>query len=366
MTTNTQTSYERIARDSTIEASHENEDEENKVGDTDFDETQDLRYDIDAIIDNSICPRFDRSKLYNWHTARFYSVIDIIGHPMYMKAKDVLVKHLSKLQQIEARQIAENGPEPDIASDSENEAENDDEVEGEESESSDSDDLELQAQNLKQLPSPNKTGPFRYGNHLPSKDDILNSYTESVKLRQKYFDDIAAKLTTDEEKQKLEVEKATLMKNLAHQRDVMLAKLGYSDSNNDDLQRRASLSDTADQNAFMISDDDEEGEAEEEEEESEEEKQETGVSSEVTGDITELKGSEAENIPVGQSLEVEGDIENGESEGEDDEEAEGDQPDGEDDGQEEPDEQAKEALIDLYTENDPNPESQEPQSDPTP
>lgn len=81
-------------------------DEENKIGDAvaETDSNKDLRYDIDAIIENSICPKYDKSKYYDWGTAQFYSVIDIIGHPMHKQAKMVLIRHLQRLEVMEKQQ----------------------------------------------------------------------------------------------------------------------------------------------------------------------------------------------------------------------------------------------------------------------
>jgi hypothetical protein len=158
--------------------------EERKIGDNPTDRSKDLRYNIDAIIENSVCPKFDKNKLYNWNTARIYSVIDIIGHPMHKQAKIVLSRHLQRLQMIEAQQAENNiGQE---------ETESEDFPEGEESESSgefDEESLQREANaQIKSIPRPGSnssgtSGPFKYGNQLPTKEQVIEQYNNTLVFR---------------------------------------------------------------------------------------------------------------------------------------------------------------------------------------
>ena len=262
--------YEKIARDSTLEGSQDWDDEEEgrKIGDTVADKNTDLRYDIDAILENSICPTFEKHKLYNWYTARIYSVIDIKWHPMYKQAKEVLKRHLKRLQQIEKEQMEQIDR-------SNNNDDND--TEGEESED-DSEDEEMPGTNYgisssHALPkpsgsSPGTHGPFKYGNSLPTKEQLLEQY-EKVKLfRAKQFEDMEKRLENEEEKQNLNKERIAFFKQLEMQKDQQLNSLNIAIQ--EAKQGRISTSSKEDEEAFKI-DNEEEDDAEGEEEEEEEE-----------------------------------------------------------------------------------------------
>ena len=330
-------SYEPIdARDSTIENTHDGDEEERKIGDTDIDESVDLRYDIEAICENSICPKFDRSRLYNWNKARFYSVIDIIGHPMIQKAKAVLVKHLHSLQQKEMREEAENGPENDDE-DTDSEAE-------EEEEESEDDEFELHGPGVRQIPGPNKSNQFRQGANIPSKEDILSGYAQNVEIREKYFNDAEKKLTSELEKEELRKEKEAFMKTLKNQRDTMLVMLGYDDQVDDTIRRRVSIPENVEPDAFIIDDDDEDDEEDDNNDEEGEQDNDEGEQDNDEGE-QDIEAEEQPSQDIEQS-----NIEIDEEEGLDDTENDQIHQNNDKDEIEEPSNEAENDLIEVKQE----------------
>lgn len=261
--------YEKIARDFTLEGTQDGDEEEGrKIGDNVADENKDLRYDIDAILENSICPQFDKHRLYNWYTARFYSVIDVKGHPMLKPAKAVLERHLKRLQQIEKEQMEQMaGPD-----------DNDDDTEGEESEDDSEDEEDVPGTNYgitasHALPkpsgsSPGTHGPFKYGNSLPTKEQFLEQYEKVKMFRAKQFEEMEKALDNEEDKQNLNKERIVFFKQLEYQRDQQLNNLNSMIQ--ESKQGRASIPSQEDEEAFKIDDEEDDGEEEEEEEEAEE------------------------------------------------------------------------------------------------
>jgi hypothetical protein len=208
--------------------------EEHKVGDNLTDRSKDLRYDIDAIIENSVCPKFDKRGLYNWNTARVYSVIDIIGHPMHMQAKIVLSRHLQRLQMIEAQQAENNNEQEELDSE--------DYPEGEESESSgefDEEALQREANaQIKGIPRPGSksagiSGLFEYGNQLPSKEQVIERYDSTVILRQQQFVEFEGKLE-EEQKEEFYLQKEQFFKQLFQQKEEMLLRISNKNSQIDE------------------------------------------------------------------------------------------------------------------------------------
>jgi hypothetical protein len=236
--------------------------DEHKVGDNLTDRSKDLRYDIDAIIENSVCPKFDKRGLYNWNIARVYSVIDIIGHPMHIQAKIVLSRHLQRLQMIEAQQAENNNEQAEVDSE--------DYPEGEESESSgefDEEALQKEANaQIKGIPRPgsnssNISGLNKYGNQLPSKEQVIEQYDKTVIFRQQQFVEFEARLE-EEKKEDFYQQKEQFFKQLFQQKEEMLLRI--SDRNSQ-----------VDEAAFSLGEDSgsEDSESEEEEEEKEDEQE---------------------------------------------------------------------------------------------
>jgi hypothetical protein len=203
----TEGSYEEIVRDSTLGTAHEgdydNDDEERKIGDEQTDRDSDKRYDIDAIIENSILPKYDPSKLYNWYHSRFYSVIDIVGHPMHNAAKIALSRHLQRLQAIEMQQARQNVNQGDSSS----------EGSGAEDAGFDHQQLRqrdgatasghmhpghhdhhghsMQVHNQHAGMTSATTGPFSYGNQQLTEEQVLKNFNEVIKMKSYEFEAMA-------------------------------------------------------------------------------------------------------------------------------------------------------------------------------
>lgn len=286
-------SYEQLARDSTVGASNPDEEnnEENKVGD--LEQSKDLRYNIDAIIENSICQKFDRNRLYNWHTARVYSVIDILNHPMHGPAKKVLTRHLERLQKIEAEQQLNN-----TTSDEETDGSGIYEEEEEESESEDEELNEqlrnIRAAKVKAIPRPSASsapppsGAFKYGNTLPTKSQVIDQYNTMVDFKIREFNQMEAKIP-EEQKAEFHRQKDQYLTNMKSQKDELLRQISQQPSQSN-LNGQEEIGE-----AFMIGNDEEEEEEEEveEEEESEEEKQ----TPQLLTKITEMSKDDSEEEP---------------------------------------------------------------------
>lgn len=197
---------------------------------------------------------------------------------MLKKAKQVLERHLKRLQQIEKEQMEQMAGADD----------NDDDTEGEESEDDEDDEDDIPGTNYgitssHALPkpsgsSPGTHGPFKYGNALPTKEQILEQYDKVRMFRAKQFDDMEKRLDNNEDKQNLNKERIAFFRQLEYQRDQQLSNLNLMIE--ESKQGRASVPSQEDEEAFKI--DDDEGEAEEEEEEQEvEDSQEVENSQEV-------------------------------------------------------------------------------------
>ena len=264
----TNQSYEKLARDSNIDGPEVDEEnlEERKIGDVISERGKDLRYDIDAIIENSICPKFDRQETYNWYTARIYSVIDIIGHPMHQLAKLVLEKHLERLQKIEAEQ-------QDQMIDDDTDSDNSEIYNEEEEEESEDEELNEEFKNLKEgemksIPKPAPTssaatsGPFKYGDNVPTKEQILEQYNSMVEFRTNQFHEMEKNIKDNAELQNFMIQKKEFFEKMEKQKNEMLEQINPP-LGDEHFHGQGEIDD-----AFKI---EEEGEYEEEEEESEEE-----------------------------------------------------------------------------------------------
>jgi hypothetical protein len=61
-------------------------------------------FNLDSIIENSCLPRFYWSHTYDWNMTRLFSIVDLDSHPMKEKAKVIIQKHLSRMQQMASPQ----------------------------------------------------------------------------------------------------------------------------------------------------------------------------------------------------------------------------------------------------------------------
>lgn len=297
-------SYEKVARNSTIEGTQDEiedelaEDEENKIGDTQTERNSDMRYDIEAILENSICPKFDKSKIYNWYTARFYSVIDILGHPMHRQAKMVLSRHLQRLKAIEDEHRKHN-PENELSSSSEGESSSSDDEEFDiEMRARDRLRLEGSAQKLPK-PQPGATmnsGSLGQARKQPSKEDVMKQYRNMLAYRNKQFEAMEAGLTTEDEKKEFNKEKERFFKHLEAQKDEMLRRV----SGDSPIHIPAQAEGHNDEGSFHIDDDSDEAEDEGEEEELEESKEENSEQQQPV-DSKEDKQLEQESEEDGES-----------------------------------------------------------------
>lgn len=203
---------------------------------------------------------------------------------MHKAAKMVLTRHLQRLQMIEKEQEAQQVR---------NNQDTDSDDEEEEEESEDEADFENQlrpregmahaAAPVRGIPGPIQptgasatSGPFKYGNQLPTKEQILTQYDEMLKFRTRQFTAMEQGLTTDDQIKTFTREKEAFLKQMEAQRDQLLARISGQSTFS------APAAHETDQEAFKLGDEDEEEEEESEpEDEAEETKEEVKKSSEA-------------------------------------------------------------------------------------
>lgn len=344
-------SYDEIAIESTPETAEGeySNNEENKVGDVDAEKGVDNRYEVEAILENSLIPSYKNSDVHNWYLARYYSVLDFQEHPMFLQAKKVLSIHLRKIQMMDKQkkmQRQNNG----IETDSEDE---DTFISGHVAHNVPNMPSHMQhrggvphvpvghpGQYMQRMPGSNPggmahptAGPFKYGNQATSKEQILANYKMMVDQKTLQFNEMESRIKTDEQRQFLDNERQMTFRQLKMQKKRVLKQMGLEDSDEEiemstsqiqpnpqpqEKEDSKSKSDAAEGEDAGEGEGDIEGEEKEEGEDPEEEvKEEKPVESnllemddeESEGQIQQVKGdtqTDDDNIEPEAEVEAEG------------------------------------------------------------